>query len=446
MFVATEAEASLLSTGSGRIRRTAVDGLEGGSPITHLAATEVAVRRSSQLNGRRGYACFLPVKGKEGGNQDKNQKVAHQTNSPSKGSVSTQAQVTSAKVREQKDKRLTIRIPAQHSKSNTLRNTLNIEGSQVPLRNSISHQDSISSQEFTAPFLSIGGLDIQNLIEGKYGQDEIFKTVIEKPKEHKNFELEGNLLYIKLEGSKVLCVPDINHNSRKLREMLISEAHSLLAHLGPRKTLVYLRDHVWWKNIVKDTSMFCESCITCRRSKPSNQKPYGLLNLLKTPSRPWESIGIDFVGPLPESSNRNGAFDTITAVIDRLTGMIHLIPSRQTFNARQIAEMLFGEVYWLHGIPKSIISDRDTLFNSTFWRHLHELVGVKLHMSSAYHPESDGATEWANRTITQMLRQCVDRDQRNWVNRLPAIEFAINSAQSEVTGYAPFFLNYGYVP
>jgi hypothetical protein len=78
--------------------------------------------------------------------------------------------------------------------------------------------------------------------------------------------------------------------------------------------------------------------------------------------------------------------------------------------------------------------------------HLHDLLGVKLHMSSAYHPESDGATERANRTVTQMIRQSIDNKQRNWVTRLPAVEFAINIARSEVTGYAPFFLNYGHMP
>jgi hypothetical protein len=152
------------------------------------------------------------------------------------------------------------------------------------------------------------------------------------------------------------------------------------------------------------------------------------------------------VGPLPESRNRNGSFDTITVVIDRLTGMVHLIPSRQIFHASDIAELLFGEIYHLHGLPKSIISDRDSLFNSIFWKHLHNLIGIKLHMSSAYHPESDGATERANRTIVQMIRQCVSSDQKDWVMKLPAVEFAINSARSEVTGYTPFFLNYGHMP
>lgn len=73
-------------------------------------------------------------------------------------------------------------------------------------------------------------------------------------------------------------------------------------------------------------------------------------------------------------------------------------------------------------------------------------MGVELHMSSAYHPESDGSTERANRTVTQMLRQCIAPNQRDWVAKLPAIEFAINLARSDSTGYAPFFLNSGRLP
>lgn len=97
-------------------------------------------------------------------------------------------------------------------------------------------------------------------------------------------------------------------------------------------------------------------------------------------------------------------------------------------------------------MPAHIVSDRDSLFTSTFWKTLNSLTGVELQMSSSFHPQTDGATEQANHTITQMLRQCVVPHQHDWVSKLPAIEFAINSAQSATTGYAPFVLNYGQMP
>jgi len=111
-----------------------------------------------------------------------------------------------------------------------------------------------------------------------------------------------------------------------------------------------------------------------------------------------------------------------------------------------IAEVMFNRVYKHHGMPAHIVSDRDTLFTSTFWKKLNDLTGVELRMSPSFHPQSDGATERANRTMTQMLRQCVSPHQRDWVTKLPAIEFAINSARSATTGYAPFVLNGGRMP
>jgi len=290
------------------------------------------------------------------------------------------------------------------------------------------------------------GLDLAVELQGQYKNDQFFKKIIENPTQFRNFMIEDGLMYLRSEGKKLLCIPKITIKGSSAREIVISEAHSLLAHLGTHKTLAYLRDHVWWKDIASDTNAYCTTCITCKRSKPSNQKPFGLLNPLPVPGTPWEAMGIDFVGPLPESKNRDGTFDSITVVICLLTGMVHLIPSRIDYNARQIAELIFEQIYKLHGLPKHIISDRDVLFTSAFWTRLNQLIGTKLKMSSAYHPETDGSTERANCTITQMLRQCVDSKQTDWVSKLPSIEFALNSARSESTGYAPFFLNTGCMP
>jgi hypothetical protein len=290
------------------------------------------------------------------------------------------------------------------------------------------------------------GLDLLIEIKGHYQDDSTFKSILERPKDFRNFEVVDDLIYIKMNGRNLLCIPKLMIDGRQLYETIIAEAHSMLAHLGPNKTLNYLRDHVWWKDMVAHTKAFCETCITCKKSKPNNQKPYGLLNPLATPSEPWESIGVDFIGPLPLSSNRDGEFDSITVVICLLTAMTEIIPSRINYKAKDIAELMFENVYKHHGLPKTIVSDRDVLFTSTFWEHLNTLIGIKLKMSSAYHPQTDGATERANRTITQMLRQCIDPNQKDWVSKLPTIQFAINSARSESTGYAPFFLNNGRMP
>ena len=109
--------------------------------------------------------------------------------------------------------------------------------------------------------------------------------------------------------------------------------------------------------MVPDTKSFCETCITCKHSKPSDKKPYELLNPLPILGNPWESIRIDFVGQLPKLSNRNGTYDSITVVICLLTSMVHLILSKINYNACQLVELMFEEVYKHHGLLKNIISD-----------------------------------------------------------------------------------------
>ncbi|KAJ3000255.1 hypothetical protein NUW54_g6809 [Trametes sanguinea] len=234
--------------------------------------------------------------------------------------------------------------------------------------------------------------------------------------------------------------------SRRLREILLRQAHSVLAHLGTKKTLAYLRDEVWWPNMVSDVVAYCKTCGVCATTKSATTQPMGLLKPLPVPRRPWQYISLDFVGPLPASENRHGQFDMICVIIDQLTSMVHLVPTVQTYGAADMAEVVFEHVYKLHGLPERIISDRDTLFTSTFWQKLHGLLGTELRLSSSYHPQTDGLTERANRTMTQMLRQCVRPDQKDWVVRLPAVELAMNMARSETTGFSPFYLNYGQMP
>ena len=137
--------------------------------------------------------------------------------------------------------------------------------------------------------------------------------------------------------------------------------HSVLAHLGATKTLAYLQEHVWWKDMVEDVCKYCKLCLTYARSKLPNQKPYRLLNPLCVPLRPWKVIGIDFIGPLPLSCNRDGEYDSITTVIDLLTAMVHLIPSHVNYTVKEITELVSAEVYKLHSVTFSSL----TLYSDT---------------------------------------------------------------------------------
>lgn len=289
-------------------------------------------------------------------------------------------------------------------------------------------------------------LQFPQCLKHRYNEDDFFKLILEQPSHYKNFYVENGLVFRREGVRYLLCIPKILINGRSAREIVIEHAHSILAHLGARKTLLYLRDQVWWKNMINDINSYCDSCHTCKVSKPNHQRPFGLLNPLNIPTRPWQTIGMDFVGPFPESKNRLSSFDMICTIVCLLTGMVHLVPCKQTYRAKEFAELIFENVYKLHGLPEAIVSDRGSIFTSAMWRHLNKLLNIRLKLSSAYHPQTDGSTERMNKTISQMLRQCVSPNQKDWVIKLPIIEFAINSARSETTGYAPFFLNYGRMP
>ena len=133
----------------------------------------------------------------------------------------------------------------------------------------------------------------------------------------------------------------------------------------------------------------------------------------------------------------------ICVTIDHITSMVHLVPSKSMDQAKDIAKLVFENVYKLHSLPARIVSDRDSLFTSGFWEQLHKLTNTELRMSTVYHPQTDGTTEWTNRTMGQILQIAVAPDQKDWVQKLPTIEFALNTTSSDVSGYSPFFLNYG---
>jgi hypothetical protein len=276
-----------------------------------------------------------------------------------------------------------------------------------------------------------------------YKEDNTFNKIALAPVQYADFWFDDQKLYTTSRDHKtVLCIPDALWKGRRIPEIIIDNAHSVLGHIGPDKTLKYLRIWFWWPKMTRDTFAFCESCGKCQMIKTSNQRPAGLLHNLPIPNRPWASIGIDFMGPLPES---NG-YDYIMVVICRLTSMIHLIATVITVKATEVAELYYREIVRLHGLPESIVSDRDSKFTSKFWKELHRITGGKLLMSTAFHPQTDGTTERSIRSVNQALRAFVNDNQTDWHDKLPSIEFAFNSTTNSSSSFAPFELNCGWMP
>ena len=203
-----------------------------------------------------------------------------------------------------------------------------------------------------------------------------------------------------------------------------------------------MRRSFWWTTLGPDIKAFCDSCSTCQATKTSNERPQGLLHVLPIPTMPWSLIGMDFVGPFPMVDN----LDYIWVGLCRLTSLVHLIPLRTTMTAAELAPIFMAEIIRLHGLPDTIVSNRDPKFTSQFWTETHRLLGVKLAKSIAFHPQTNGASERMIRKVSQILRTVIWPDQLDWPKHLPMVEFSINSSIVASTGYAPFELTYGYVP
>src|SRR3954454_16558554 len=186
-----------------------------------------------------------------------------------------------------------------------------------------------------------------------------------------------------------------------------------------------------------------KSCDSCQRIKASQQSPTGLLQPLPIPSQPWEQVSMDFITQLPRTKS---GFDAIVVFVDTFSKMVHLVPTRTTATAPDTVKIFFDHVFCLHGLPTSIVSDRDAKFTSKFWQSLFHTMGTRLAMSTAFHPQTDGQTEHANRTLEDMLRAYVGYRQDDWDSLLPAAEFACNNAPNASTQMTPFRLCYGRDP
>jgi hypothetical protein len=186
-----------------------------------------------------------------------------------------------------------------------------------------------------------------------------------------------------------MCIP-----SGSLRELLVREAHGggLSGHFGEKKTYELLKEHFFWPSMLRDVHKVIERCAICKKAK-GKENAYGLYMPLPIPEQPWMDVSMDFVLGLPRTQRGK---DSIMVVVDRFSKMSHFIPCNKTDDAVHVADLFFQEIVRLHGVPKSIVSDRDTKFLSHFWKTLWRKLGTKLLFSTACHPQ----TEVVNRTLS----------------------------------------------
>jgi hypothetical protein len=269
-------------------------------------------------------------------------------------------------------------------------------------------------------------------------RDAEYKRLLKK-KSHELKKLDltvaGGLLFHKKDR---LYIP----NDASLRTRLLHECHDAptSGHLGKDKTIDQVKRKFYWPRMDDEIHKYVTSCDSCQRNKPSNQSKIGLLQPLPIPDRPWQQVSLDLITQLPKSSAGN---DAIVVFVDKLTKMVHYVATTTNVTAPQLSQLFMREVCRLHGVPESILSDRDPRFTAHFWRALWAQLGTKLAMSTAYHPQTDGQTERANRTLEEMLRNYVSWRQTDWDQHLSALEMAYNNAKQASTGFSPYYLNYG---
>lgn len=265
--------------------------------------------------------------------------------------------------------------------------------------------------------------------------DPTIEDLYRHPRQHPHINLRNNLVYWK--GTR-LYIP----NDDKLRAKIFHECHDtpISGHLGTAKTTELITKYFYWPGIQEEIKQYVKTCNSCQRNKPSHQVPTGLLQPLPIPDSLWSDISMDLITHLPKSLNGN---DCIVVFVDRLSKQFHAIPTNTNVSAVELVSIFFREVVRHHGIPSTIVSDRDPRFTAHFWRTIFEMLRTKLAMSTSFHPQTDGQTERANRTIEDILRSYVNSLQDDWDEYLPFAEIAYNKSIQASTGFSPYYLNTG---
>jgi hypothetical protein len=243
-----------------------------------------------------------------------------------------------------------------------------------------------------------------------------------------------NLIYFK---NKLFIPTD------ELRLEIMKHRHDNLAagHFGINKTFDLIQRDFWWPNMHRFVTDYVKSC-DCARNKAIRHKPFGLLQPLPIPNRPWSSISTDFIVELPPSNGYNA----ISVWVCRLTKMAHFIPCNTSTTADQLADIFLNNIFRLHGLPNDIVSDRGPQFISRFWSTFCKTLKIRTNLSTAFHPQTDGQSERVNQVLEQYLRNFLNYNQDNWTDLLPLAEFSYNNTIHTSTNTSPFHATYGFHP
>ncbi|QRV77026.1 Retrotransposable element Tf2 protein [Ceratobasidium sp. AG-Ba] len=253
-------------------------------------------------------------------------------------------------------------------------------------------------------------------------------------KQYDKYEWKEDLLWY--EGQ--IVIPE----NKEIRLAILEMHHDnpIAGHQGPVRTLELISRRYYWQAMKQQVNRFVETCEICQRSK--GHKHYAPQKPLPIPQKPWEDLAYDFIVKLPESQG----MDSILVVINRFSQQAHFIPCLESTNAEGVADLFIKEVWKLHGLPKTTVSDRGPTFDSQFLKALYAKLGINPKFSTAFHPETDGITERTNQWLEGVLRSFCNYRQDDWVRWLPIAEFCHNNQVNSATGKTAFETIYGLHP
>jgi hypothetical protein len=213
-----------------------------------------------------------------------------------------------------------------------------------------------------------------------------------------------------------------------------------VGHPGYQKIVVVVKSHYFWPGMKKDIVEYIARCMECQKVKFEHRHPAGLLQPLPIPEWKWEVVTMDFITRLPEISKQH---DSIMVVVDKLTKAAYFIPLKTTHKSADVVNIFVKEIARLHGIPKTIVSERDPKFTSNLWKGLFKGFGTNRNFSTTYHSESDGKTERVNKVIEDMLRMYVMDKPSKWEDYLHLVEFSYNNGYQASLKMSPVEAIYG---
>jgi hypothetical protein len=279
-------------------------------------------------------------------------------------------------------------------------------------------------------------LDVEASYLGDNRCSSLLQELAVNPDSHPNYTLTSGIIRYK----NRIFIGDSTNLKDKLFQALHSSA--IGGHSGQRVSYSKLKQLFYWPNMKAFITDKVANCPVCQISKTERVHYPGLLNPLQVPTAKWSAISMDFIEGLPTSQGKN----VILVVVDRLTKYAHFLPLAHPYTVHTVATLFLDHVFKLHGLPQTIVSDRDRIFTSKLWQELFSALKVDLHFSTAYHPESDGQTERVNQCLEQYLRTMAFQQPKKWSQWLTTAEWWYNSSYHTSIKTSPFEALYEYSP